>query len=96
MPVPTLTLRGGDSLFVPPAEQFYIHGEVKAPNMYRLEPGMTVVQAISRGGGVTPRGSSNRIEIQRRKPDGSYKTSSAALGDVLQADDVIRIKERIF
>ena len=96
MPVPTLTLRGGDSLFVPPAEQFYIHGEVKAPNMYRLEPGMTVVQAISRGGGVTPRGSSNRIEIQRRKPDGSYKTSSATLGDVLQADDVIRIKERIF
>lgn len=94
--VPTLTLRGGDSLFVPPAEQFYIHGEVRAPNMYRLEPGMTVVQAISRGGGVTPRGSDSRIEIKRRRPDGSYATSSAELGDTLQADDVIRIKERIF
>lgn len=95
-PVPTLTLRGGDSLFVPPAEQFYIHGEVRAPNMYRLEPGMTVVQAISRGGGVTPRGSENRIEIKRRRPDGTYVTSSANLGDTLQADDVIRVKERIF
>ncbi len=95
-PVPTLTLRGGDSLFVPPAEQFYIYGEVKAPNMYRLEPGMTVVHALSRGGGITPRGSSSRIEIRRRKPDGSYVTSSADLGDVLQADDVVRVKERIF
>jgi polysaccharide export outer membrane protein len=95
-PVPTLTLRGGDSLFVPPAEQFYIYGEVKAPNMYRLEPGMTVVHALSRSGGITPRGSSSRIEIRRRKPDGSYTTSSADLGDVLQADDVIRVKERIF
>lgn len=94
--VPTLALRGGDSLFVPPAEQFYILGEVKAPNMYRLEPGMTVVQAISRGGGITPRGSSSRIEIKRRSPDGSYLTGSADLGDALQADDVVRVKERIF
>jgi len=95
-PVPTLTLRGGDSLFVPPAEQFYIYGEVKAPNMYRLEPGMTVVHALSRGGGITPRGSSSRIEIRRRKSDGTYVTRSADLGDVLQADDVVRVKERIF
>lgn len=94
--VPTLTLRGGDSLFVPPAEQFYILGEVKAPNMYRLEPGMTVVQALSRGGGVTPRGSDSRIELKRRKADGGYVTSSASLSDTLQADDVIRVKERIF
>lgn len=96
MTVPALALRGGDSLFVPPAEQFYILGEVKAPNMYRLEPGMTVVQAISRGGGITPRGSTRRIEIKRRQPDGSYATGSARLGDALQADDVIQIKERLF
>lgn len=96
MAVPALALRGGDSLFVPPAEQFYILGEVKAPNMYRLEPGMTVVQAISRGGGITPRGSTSRIEIKRRLPDGSYATGSARLGDALQADDVIQIKERLF
>jgi polysaccharide export outer membrane protein len=35
----TLDLRGGDSVFVPPAEQYYIYGEVTAPNKYRLEPG---------------------------------------------------------
>lgn len=94
--VSALALRGGDSLFVPPAEQFYILGEVKAPNMYRLEPGMTVVQAISRGGGITPRGSTSRIEVKRRQPDGSYVTGSARLGDALQADDVVQVKERLF
>lgn len=95
-PLPTLRLRGGDSLFVPPAEQFYIHGEVKAPNMYRLETGMTVVQAISRGGGITPRGSSSRIEIRHRKPDGTYVTRDGKPNDIVQADDVILVKERFF
>ena len=94
--VAVLALRGGDSLFVPPAEQFYILGEVRAPNMYRLEPGMTVVQAISRGGGITPRGTTSRIEIKRRQADGTFLTGSARLGDALQADDVIQIKERLF
>lgn len=95
-PLPTLTLRGGDSIFVPPAEQFSIYGEVRTPNMYRLETGMTVVQAIARGGGITPRGSSSRIEIKRRKADGTTATRSGDLGDAVHAGDVIRIKERIF
>lgn len=96
LPLPTLRLRGGDSIFVPPSEQFYIHGEVKAPNMYRLETGMTVVQAISRGGGITPRGSSSRIEIRHRRPDGTYVTRTANPNDTVQADDVILVKERFF
>lgn len=95
-PLPTLTLKGGDSIFVPPADQFYIDGEVHTPNMYRLEPGMTVAQAMSRGGGITPRGSSSRIEIKRRRPDGSTLTRPAQLGDAVQANDVIHVKERFF
>lgn len=96
VPVPTLTVRGGDSIFVPEAAQFYIHGEVRAPNMYRLEPGMTVVQAISRGGGITPRGSNSRIEIRRQRADGSYATRPVELNETVRANDVIRVKESIF
>lgn len=95
-PGPEQALRGGDSIYVPKAPQFYIYGEVHAPNHYKLEPGMTVIQAIATGGGVTDRGSDRRIEIRRRNPDGSYKTFSAHAGDEVQPDDVIRIKERIF
>jgi len=95
-PLPTLALRAGDSIFVPAADQFSIYGEVRTPNLYRLEPGMTVVQAISRGGGLTPRGSSSRIEIQRRNPDGTTLTYDGRLTDLVRANDVIRVKERFF
>ena len=54
---PMMVLVGGDSVFVPRAEEFFLNGEVRVPKAYRLEAGTTVVQAISRGGGVTPRGS---------------------------------------
>ena len=91
-----LSLHGGDSIYVPKAPQFYIYGEVRTPARYRLDSGMTVVQAIAMGGGVTDRGSDSRIEIRRRNPDGSFKTFSAHATDTVQADDVIRIKERIF
>jgi len=37
------SLQGGDSLFVPKADEFYIFGEVTAPAKYRLEPNMTIV-----------------------------------------------------
>jgi polysaccharide export outer membrane protein len=96
VPLPTLTLRGGDSVFVPPAEMFYVYGEVGAPNMYRLERGMTVEQAISRSGGITDKGSRRRIEIRRHEPDGSYVTRRGELVELVRADDVIRVKERIF
>lgn len=94
--LPLQTLRGGDVVYVPRASQFYIYGEVQSPNMYRLEPGMTVLQAISRSGGITQRGSDSRIEIKRRNADGGYETIRASLTDKLQADDVVRVKERIF
>jgi len=93
--VPGQTLRGGDSLFVPKADQFYIYGEVTTPNKYRVEPDMTVVQAIARAGGVTPRGSERRVDI-KRLVDGKYVTVKAKLNDPVKPDDVIHVKESIF
>jgi len=89
-------IKGGDSIYVPRAEQFYIYGEVTAPGKFRVEPGMTVVQAIARAGGLTPRGSQRRVEIKRLQSDGSYTTSSAKLDEPVRSDDVIRVKESIF
>jgi polysaccharide export outer membrane protein len=93
---PTETLRAGDSVFVPKAEQFSIYGEVATPNMYRIEPGMMIIQAIARAGGVTARGSQRRIEVKRRTADGKYKTISGKLNDLVQPGDVIYVKESIF
>ncbi|MEP6883761.1 MAG: SLBB domain-containing protein [Gammaproteobacteria bacterium] len=93
---PELSLKGGDSVFVPRAPQFYIYGEVTAPGKFNIESGMTVVEAIARAGGITPRGSQRRIEIKRQKADGGYATSKAELGEKVEPGDVIRVKESIF
>lgn len=93
--IPGQTLRGGDSILVPKADQFYIYGEVTTPNKYRVEPDMTVIQAIARAGGVTPRGSERRVDI-KRLVEGKYVTLKAKLNDPVKADDVIHVKESIF
>ncbi len=96
VPLQFPSLRGGDTVFVPPADQFYIYGQVLAPNMYRLEPQMTVLQAISRSGGLTDLATTRRIEIKRRGADGTLVTAKASLADNVQPDDVIYIKEARF
>jgi len=89
-------LESGDEIMVPHAEQFYIYGEVTSPNKYRIERGMTVVEAIARAGGVTPRGSERRVEIKRIGKDGNYSVRHAKASDLVEPNDVIRVKESIF
>lgn len=93
---PALALQTGDSVLVPTAAQFYIYGEVTSSNKYRVEPNMTVIQAIARAGGVTPRGSERRVEIKRMDTDGKYTIIRAKPSDLVKPDDVIRVKESIF
>jgi polysaccharide export outer membrane protein len=90
------SLQGSDSIFVPKADEYYIYGEVTQPNKYRVEPGMTIVQAIIRAGGVTARGSRNRVEVKRKGPNGEEIVSKGKLEDLVQPNDVIRVKESIF
>ena len=91
-----LVLRGGDAVFVPPADQFYIYGEVQAPNMYRLEPEMTVLQAISRSGGLTELATTRRIDVERRAADGTVVAGKLRLADRVQPNDVLHIREGRF
>jgi polysaccharide export outer membrane protein len=93
---PSIDVKGGDQIFVPRAEQFYISGEVGAPGRYKIEPGMTVFQALARAGGVTPRGSQNRVEVKRKLPGGKIETMKLHLNDPVLAEDAIRVKESIF
>lgn len=90
------TLQAGDSLFVPRAVQFYIYGEVERPGEYRLEPGMTVIEAVARAGGITAKGSTRRFEIRRTDQDGRTVSVSAKPDDLVEPDDNIRVKESLF
>ncbi|MES2684716.1 MAG: SLBB domain-containing protein [Pseudomonadota bacterium] len=89
-------LIAGDTLVVPKSQLFYIYGEVKNPNAYKLKPGMTVIQALSLAGGLTDKGSDRRIDIRRQSDGHRLGSLSASLNDPLQADDVLYVRERLF
>ena len=86
----------GDSIYVARAPVFYIYGEVNRPGMFRLERDMTVMQAVSVGGGLTLRGTDKSIQVRRRDASAQYTVTKAALGDHVQEDDVIFVKESLF
>jgi polysaccharide biosynthesis/export protein len=86
----------GDTLYVPRAPSFYIYGEVQRPGAYRLERNMTVAQAISAGGGLTPKGSSHWMKVKRVDGSGVMHEVSIKEHDLLRSDDVLMIKQSWF
>ena len=89
-------LAGNDVVYVERAPRFYIYGEVQRPGMFRLERSMTVVQALSSGGGLSPRGTERGMVIQRRDGTGKLQVIPAKRDDLLQIDDVVFVKESWF
>jgi polysaccharide export outer membrane protein len=91
-----ILLAAGDTIYVSKAPMYYIYGEAQRPGPYRVERGMTVMQAIAAGGGVTPRGSENRLRLHRAAADGNVQQMTPRLTDVVQPGDVLFVRESIF
>lgn len=89
-------LAANDVLYVERAPRFFIYGEVQRPGMFRLERSMTVLQALSAGGGLTARGTERGMKIKRIDASGKMQMLDAKQDDVLQNDDVVYIKESLF
>ncbi|MDP2265489.1 MAG: SLBB domain-containing protein, partial [Thiobacillus sp.] len=89
-------IQDGDIINVARQPMFYIYGEVQRPGAFRLEQNMSVVQALSMGGGVTPRGTQKGIKILRRDANGAMQQLDTKLADSVQKDDVIYVKESLF
>lgn len=89
-------LAPNDVIYVERAPRFYIYGEVQHPGAFRLERGMTVQQALSVGGGLTPRGTERGLRIKRRDGHGQPREIEARRDDLLQTDDVVYVKEALF
>ena len=67
-------------------------GQVKSPGAYAVDPGATVLQVLSLAGGLTDRGSDNRIRIQRTE-NGKKVEVSAKLTDVVKPGDTIIVRD---
>lgn len=91
-----IVLAGGDTLYVNKAPMFYIYGEAQRPGPYRIERGMTVMQALAQGGGPTVRGSQNRLKLHRRDASGKVVETTPNLNDLVRPEDVIYVRESLF
>jgi polysaccharide biosynthesis/export protein len=91
-----LDLQPGDTIYVHRAPMVYVYGEVNKAGAYRLEPHMTVMQAIAMGGGLTVRGTQRGLKIHRRGDDGRVQKLDAHLTDEVRTDDVVYVDESLF
>lgn len=91
-----IKIGSGDIVYVEKTNRFYIYGEVQRPNQYRLERSMTVLQALSAGGGLTARGTERGVKIKRRNAQGVIDIIDAKHDDLVLPDDVIYVKESWF
>lgn len=89
-------VQDGDVINVPRQSVFYIYGEVQRPGSFRLEQDMSIVQALSQAGGLTPRGTQRGIKIMRRDGNGGMHELSVGLADLVRANDVIYVRESLF
>ena len=90
-----LIIQNGDAIWVDRAPMVFIYGEVQRPGAVRLERGMTVMQALASGGGLTQRGTERGIRVHRRSSD-KVQVIQPAMDDRLQDGDVVYVRESLF
>jgi polysaccharide biosynthesis/export protein len=90
-----VALHDGDTIFIPRAENVFLVGQVKSPGAYPVRRGTTVLQALALAGGVTDRGASNRVQIERLEKGTKVKIR-AELDDAVQGGDTIIVPAKFF
>jgi polysaccharide export outer membrane protein len=91
-----MLIQNGDVVYVERAPMVYIYGEVQRPGAMRLEPGMTVMQALATGGGLTQRGTEKGMRVHRKGADGKRQVVQPTMDDALRDGDVVYVRESLF
>jgi polysaccharide biosynthesis/export protein len=91
-----IAVENGDIIYVDRAPSAYIYGEIQRPGIFRLERGMTLMQALAQSGGLTARGTQRGIKVHRRDAKGTVNIIEINMNDPVLRDDVIYVKESLF
>ena len=89
-------LQAGDLIYVGRAPQYYIYGQVQRPGMYGVDRGLTVAQAIAKGGGLTLRGTDRGVRLHRRAASGNVQVLEVRLDEPVRPDDLVFVRESVF
>lgn len=91
-----LPMQAGDVIYVNRAPVYYVYGQVNRPGMYTLDRGMTLAQAIAKGGGLTLRGTDRGVRVHRRYQERTVQVLEPRLDDPIKPDDLVFVRESIF
>ena len=91
-----ILLADGDTVFVPKAEMFFVTGYVKNGGPFLHHEGMTVSKALSMAGGVSEKGSRNRIRITRTIDGREVQIKDVRLEFFVQPGDAIEVLPRLW
>lgn len=89
-------VQNGDVLWVDRYPMIYIYGEVQKPGQIRLERGMTLLQGLAAGGGLTLRGTDRGIRVHRKDDAGKVLEIKPGMDEPLRDGDVVFVRESLF
>ena len=91
-----IPVQNNDEIYVDLAPFYYVYGYVGHTGEFPLIRALTVQQAISIAGGLTPLGTDSRMKIKRKTADGQTEEVPASLDDEVEPNDTIIVNERLF
>jgi polysaccharide biosynthesis/export protein len=91
-----LVLEPGDSLYVHRQANFFISGSVGRPGVYSVDRGLSIGQAIAKGGSYTLRSRESGVRLFRRDLSGRVVERTPSMDELIQPDDHIFIRESLF
>jgi len=86
----------GDNIYITKAGLFYVTGEVKKPDAYKHENGITVIMALTRAGGFTDKASTGRVRIIRKVEGKEIIINRVKMDEPVLPEDVIVVPESFF
>ena len=90
-----VALEANDTVFVPPAEQIFVTGEVRNPGAFPFREGITARQAVALAGGFGENASKGGAQVVRETA-GKVRTQKVKLDEQLQPGDTVVIKKAWF
>jgi polysaccharide biosynthesis/export protein len=91
-----LVLQAGDSIYVHKQPNFFISGSVGRPGIYNVDRGLTIAQAIAKGGSYTLRSRESGVRLLRRDASGNIVERTPSKDEPILPDDHIFVRESLF
>lgn len=91
-----IVLQDDDSVYIPKAKFFYVTGQVKKPDAYKYEDGITLLKAVSMAGGFTDVAAESKVTIKRKENGKETTLERVKLDALIMPDDIIMVPESLF